>query len=320
MATKPLSLAVIGANSTSGETLLEVLGATSQSFSTFFPLALEDEGEMVEFRGQDFPILALDEFNWQVPDLVVFCGEDTAAAAQYATIAAEAGAAVVDLSGGADAPLAEADARLKKGGVARLPHQVTTILLPVLKALAKAAPFSGLTVTAMLSVSQDGKPAIDELSEQTRALFAQSEVQSHVYPKRMAFNLHPVAGAVDEYGASVEEQRIINEVASVFADVPMSLTCARVPMFFGHGISLNVRFAEDISLNALKEALSNAEGVYFLEAQGGAGLATPQDVIGGDKVWVSRVRASGQGVSLWLAGDNTRLGAMAVLRLLGAAA
>lgn len=320
MAAKPLSLAVVGANSTSGETLLEVLGATSQSFSTFYPLAVTDEGEMVEFRGQDFPIMGVEEFNWEVPDLVVFCGEDPELAARFAQVAADLGAAVVDLSGGASVPLAEPDARLKRGGVARMPHEVTTILLPVLKALAKAAPFSGLTVTALLSVSQDGKQGIDELSEQTRALFAQSEVQMQHYPKRMAFNLHPSLGAVDEYGATAEENRIIAEVASVCPDVPLSLTCTRVPMFFGHGISLNIRFAEDVSLSTLKAALNGAEGVYLLEAQGGPGLVTPQDVIGGDKVWVSRVRGSGQGVSLWLAGDNTRLGAMAVLRLLGAAA
>ncbi|MGL4605447.1 MAG: Asd/ArgC dimerization domain-containing protein, partial [Iodobacter sp.] len=212
MAAKPLSLAVVGANSTSGETLLEVLGATSQSFSTFYPLAVTDEGEMVEFRGQDFPIMGVEEFNWEVPDLVVFCGEDPDLAARFAQVAADLGAAVVDLSGGASVPLAEPDARLKRGGVARMPHEVTTILLPVLKALAKAAPFSGLTVTALLSVSQDGKQGIDELSEQTRALFAQSEVQMQHYPKRMAFNLHPSLGAVDEYGATAEENRIIAEV------------------------------------------------------------------------------------------------------------
>jgi aspartate-semialdehyde dehydrogenase len=84
------------------------------------------------------------------------------------------------------------------------------------------------------------------------------------------------------------------------------VTCVRVPVFAGHSLSLNARFARPITPEAASEILSRAPGVVL------RAMPTPLESAGADPTFVGRIRrdpTTPNGLSLFVCGDNLRKGA-----------
>jgi len=87
---------------------------------------------------------------------------------------------------------------------------------------------------------------------------------------------------------------------------PVSGTCVRVPVFTGHGISINAEFERPISAARAVELLAAAPGVVLTEAPDSLAAT------GIDPVLVGRVRPDRSvehGLALFVVGDNLRKGA-----------
>ena len=87
------------------------------------------------------------------------------------------------------------------------------------------------------------------------------------FPGTIAFNVLPVAGSVvdDGTGETDEEQKLRNESRKILGlpDLPVAATCVRVPVFTGHSLSINARFARPISPDRATELLADAPGVVL---------------------------------------------------------
>src|SRR6201997_2836037 len=81
------------------------------------------------------------------------------------------------------------DAR-KKNIIAN-PNCSTAQLVVALKPLHDAARIKRVVVSTYQSVSGAGKEAMDELFEQTRAVYTNDELINKKFPKRIAFNVIP---------------------------------------------------------------------------------------------------------------------------------
>ncbi|QLG87430.1 hypothetical protein HQ393_03720 [Chitinibacter bivalviorum] len=306
---KAISVALVGADTPAAQTVLDVLGEMLTdnllAISALYPLADDEEAGTVELREHVLPIIDVELFDWKSADAVVFVGSPELAA-KYAAVAAECNAAVIDLTGATQSKVGQP----KPGQVVSLPHVLTSMISAALAAFKSLSTLDFAAATAMVSVSEDGKSAIEALSMQTRQLFAQQEVELAGYPKRLAFNLLPTANRG-------EEARIQGELAAAGHAVN-SLTVSRVPVFFGHAVSLAVQFNSAQTLEAVSAALKDAPALYFLQAEGAAGIATPQDAIGGDKIWANQLQLSsdGRSATIWLVADNARLPARALALLL----
>ena len=79
-----------------------------------------------------------------------------------------------------------------------------------------------------------------------------------------------------------------------------------MPVFTGHSLSINARFARPISVERATEVLSATPSVVLSE------IPTPLDAAGVDPTYVGRIRQDPtvpHGLALFCCGDNLRKGA-----------
>jgi aspartate-semialdehyde dehydrogenase len=126
----------------------------------------------------------------------------------------------------------------------------------------------------------------------------------------IAYNVLPLAGSIvdDGSGETDEEQKLRNESRKIL-EIPslaVSGTCVRVPVFTGHSLQINARFARPISPARARELLADAPGVAL------ADVPTPLMAAGADPTYVGRIRVDEtveHGLALFCSGDNLRKGA-----------
>ncbi|XZG69498.1 Asd/ArgC dimerization domain-containing protein [Chitinibacteraceae bacterium HSL-7] len=299
-----LNLALLGATTSQAAALLDVIADSPLRLPAFFPLTTSDDPGLVEFREEDHPEVEVDGFDWSLAPVLVNCQPD---ALDVMQAAAAASVIVIDLTGSVPP-----GGKLGRGQIVAMPAPFAQQLVSVVQPLAELGTLTSVSATGMLAVSTEGQAGMDELSGQTRALFAQGEHLPSVYDKRIAYNILGAVGHVDATGATPEEGAALALLDRLLPQgCDRDVSCVRTPHFFGHGATISLRFTEPVTRDAVIAALGQSERVFVATSP-----CTTQDAIGADKVWVSRVRAEGKAVTLWTVADNTRLPALAVLQLL----
>ena len=241
---------------------------------------------------------------------------------------AEAGALVIDNSSAwrmdPDVPLVvsevnpEALSEARKGIIAN-PNCTTMAAMPVLKPLHDEAGLVRLVASSYQAVSGSGLAGVEELASQVAAVGARGpelvqDGSAVPYPSPatyvgpIAFNVLPFAGNLVADGSleTDEEQKLRNESRKILGipELRVSGTCVRVPVFTGHALSLNVEFAEPLSVARAGELLAGARGVRPVD------VPTPLEAAGRDECLVGRLRQDGErGLALFVCGDNLRKGA-----------
>ena len=106
---------------------------------------------------------------------------------------------------------------------------------------------------------------------------------------------------------SDEESKLRAESRKILElpELPLSATCARVPVLVGHSQAVWVETEEPMSPEAAHEVLAGAPGVRVTERP------TAKEAAGGDEVLVGRIRrdTAGDGLAFWIVCDNLRKGA-----------
>ncbi|AZM46076.1 aspartate-semialdehyde dehydrogenase [Streptomyces sp. WAC 06738] len=206
-------------------------------------------------------------------------------------------------------------------GIIANPNCTTMAAMPVLKPLHREAGLVSMVVATYQAVSGSGLAGVDELYEQVRAAgedapkltrdgaaVAFPEPAKYVAP--IAYNVLPMAGSLVDDGLDEtdEEQKLRHESRKILEipELKVSGTCVRVPVFTGHSLQVNARFAEPLSPARAAEVLAGAEGVAL------ADVPTPLGAAGRDVSYVGRIRrdeTAENGLALFLSGDNLRKGA-----------
>lgn len=262
-------------------------------------------------------------------DIVLFSA-GKGSSLQYAPKVAEAGAVVIDNSSAyrmdPDVPLVVAEvnpaaiAQRPKGIIAN-PNCTTMAAMPVLRPLHDEAELVALVATTYQAVSGAGLAGAAELDEQikkvadraTELAFDGSAVEfpaPRSFARPIAFNVLPLAGSIvdDGRGETDEEQKLRNESRKILGipGLKVSGTCVRVPVFTGHSLQVNARFARAITPERARELLASAPGVELSD------IPTPLQAAGRDPTFVGRIRADetvDNGLALFLSSDNLRKGA-----------
>jgi aspartate-semialdehyde dehydrogenase len=241
---------------------------------------------------------------------------------------AAAGAVVIDNSSAwrmdPDVPLIVSEvngdliAEAGKGIIAN-PNCTTMAAMPVLKPLHDEARLVRMIASTYQAVSGSGLAGVDELDKQVRQVVGRATDLVHdgsavdfptpeKYVRPIAFNVLPMAGSIVDDGLfeTDEEQKLRNESRKIL-DIPdlwVSGTCVRVPVFTGHSLSLNVEFAQPLSVARATQLLSQAPGVELSD------VPTPLQAAGQDPSYVGRIRQDGErGLALFVSNDNLRKGA-----------
>ena len=195
------------------------------------------------------------------------------------------------------------------------PNCSTIIALMALAPLHRAAKIKRIVASTYQSVSGTGAQAIAELEDQSEALLHNELITSSVYPHQIAFNVIPCVGSFkDDSGESAEEIKMRREIHKILDDssIQISTTCARVPVFNGHCISMNVEFECAISPSEARQILTMAPGVRVVDDPVNSFYPMPIKASGDYDVLVGRIRKDfsvENGLALFCSGDNIWKGA-----------
>ncbi|KUI33189.1 aspartate-semialdehyde dehydrogenase [Mycobacterium sp. IS-1742] len=328
-----VAIGVVGATGQVGQvmrTLLEERDFPATSVRFF--ASARSQGKKLPFRGQEIEVEDAETADPSGLDIALFSAGATMSRVQAPRFA-EAGAVVVDNSSAwrkdPEVPLVvsevnfERDGGNRPKGIIANPNCTTMAAMPVLKPLHDEAGLVRMIASTYQAVSGSGLAGVEELFGQASAVVSGSRDLVHdggavdfpapdKYVAPIAFNVVPLAGSLvdDGSGETDEDQKLRNESRKILGipELAVSGTCVRVPVYTGHSLSLNVEFAQPLSVQRAQELLVGAPGVRLVD------VPTPLAAAGVDESLVGRIRQDpgvpeGRGLALFISGDNLRKGA-----------
>jgi aspartate-semialdehyde dehydrogenase len=316
---------VMGATGAVGTTILAALHERGFPAGEVVAFASErSAGKELEWGGGTLTVQGLSDESIQGFD-VILSSPGGAVSSEWSPRFAEAGATVVDNTSfwrmHEDVPLVVAgvndEAAENHKGIVANPNCTTMVMMMALAPIHRAVGLERFVVSSYQAVSGTGQKAIEELRAQARAILAGDEPPAPaVYPHQIAFNVIPQVETFkdgDDY--TTEERKVMAETRKILGvgeEVGISATCARVPVFVGHGESINLQTKEDLSPDDCRALLAEATGVKVVDDPAAAAYPTSVASAGQDDVLVGRIRrdpSQPRTLNLWTSGDNLRKGA-----------
>ncbi|MFN3483089.1 MAG: aspartate-semialdehyde dehydrogenase, partial [Rhabdaerophilum calidifontis] len=208
---------------------------------------------------------------------------------------------------------AEAVRGFTKKNIIANPNCSTAQLVVALKPLHDRFGIRRVVVSTYQSVSGAGKEGMDELFDQTKAIYSAKDVTTKKFPKRIAFNLIPHIDVFMEDGFTKEEWKMMAETKKILdPKIRLTATCVRVPVFIGHSEAVNIECEKPITADEAREVLRQAPGVLVIDKREPGGYITPHEAAGEDATYISRIREDmtvENGLAFWCVSDNLRKGA-----------
>ncbi len=316
-------VAVVGATGAVGQTMLEILAERNFPVGDLVPLASSrSAGSTIEFRGKEYVIQDLADFDPSGLDIALFsAGGGTSE--KYAPRFAESGCYVIDNSSAwrmhDDVCLVVPEVNpqaldmAKENHIIANPNCSTIQMVVALKPLHDAVPVKRAVVSTYQAVSGAGGRAIEELAIQTRSLLAGNKAEVRVLPARIAFNVIPHIDVFLDDGYTREERKMMDETRKIMAaDIAVTATAVRVPVFYGHAEAVNLTFEAPMTAEHARNILARANGICVMDDPAGEDYPLPSDAAGTDPVWVGRIRdddSCPNSLHLWVVADNVRKGA-----------
>ena len=317
-------VAVVGGTGNVGREMLQILAEHEFPAKEVVPVASARSAGMEVSYGDDdvLKVRDLDKFDFKGFDIALF-SPGSKVSAVHAPRAASAGCIVIDNTSqfrmDPDIPLVvpevnpDAIARYKKRNIIANPNCSTIQMVVALKPLHDIARIKRVVVATYQSVSGAGKEAMDELFNQTRAIYMNAPIERTRFTKQIAFNCIPHIDVFMPDGATKEEWKMSVETRKILdPNIAVSATCVRVPVFIGHAEAVNVEFENPIDETMALGALRRAPGVSVIDHRADEGYVTQVECAGEDMVYVSRLRADPTApncLSFWVVADNLRKGA-----------
>lgn len=286
-------------------------------------------GTTLEYRGEPITVEDAAEADYTGLDVVLFSAGATTSRALAEKVAGD-GAIVIDNSSAwrrdPRVPLVVPEVNAHDLdeiplGIVANPNCTTMVAMPVLAPLDREAGLEAMVVSTYQAVSGAGLAGVRELDEQVQKVGTDGPRLTHdgravplaageKFPEPIAFNVIPFAGSLVDDGTDEtdEEQKLRFESRKILGlpDLAVAGTCVRVPVFTGHSLSINARFARPLSPERAREILADAPGVTLTD------VPTPLAAAGVDPSLVGRIRRDptvDNGLALFVSGDNLRKGA-----------
>ncbi|GAA2080774.1 aspartate-semialdehyde dehydrogenase [Streptomyces albiaxialis] len=326
-----MKIGIVGATGQVGSVMREILAEREFPVDELRLFAsARSAGRALPWKDGEVTVEDAATADYSGLDIVLFSAGGATSKALAEKVAAQ-GPVVIDNSSAwrmdPEVPLVVSEvnpdaARNRPKGIIANPNCTTMAAMPVLRPLHDEAGLTALVVATYQAVSGSGLAGVAELDGQVRKAVegdaarlafdgdAVDFPEPDKFKRPIAFNALPLAGSIVDDGLDEtdEEQKLRNESRKIL-DIPglkVSGTCVRVPVFTGHSLQVNARFARPLSPGRARELLGSAPGVELSD------IPTPLQAAGKDASYVGRIRGdetAENGLALFLSNDNLRKGA-----------
>jgi aspartate-semialdehyde dehydrogenase len=337
-----LSVAVVGATGAVGNMMLDVLEKRAFPVDRIVLLASgRSAGRTLTYRGEDHTVQELTESSFEGVDIGLFSAGGSISA-KFAPIAAEAGCVVIDNTShfrmDHHVPLVvpevnpEAIADYGKKNIIANPNCSTIQMVVALKPLHDEGRVKRVVVSTYQAVSGTGKNALEEMLVQSReisqavnwteeagldelhaGLRQYAEMDTKVYPHRIAFECLPHIDVFLENDYTREEMKMVWETRKILdPSIKVTATTVRVPSFFGHSEAINVETEKKISPDRARHLLANFPGIKVLDDPANNVYPLTALAAGEYDTLVGRIREDetiDNGLNMWVVSDNILKGA-----------
>jgi aspartate-semialdehyde dehydrogenase len=315
---------VAGATGNVGREMLNILAEREFPVDEIAALASRKSlGTEISFGDKTVKTKDLDTFDFAGWDIALFA-VGSEATKIYAPKAAAAGCIVIDNSSlyrydpavPLIVPEVNADAIMgyKNKNIIANPNCSTAQMVVALKPLHDRARIKRVVVSTYQSVSGAGKEGIDELWDQTKAIYNPTDnVPPKKFSKQIAFNVIPHIDVFLDDGSTKEEWKMVAETKKILdPSIKVTATCVRVPVFVGHSESINIEFEDFLDEHEARDILRESPGIMVIDKREPGGYITPIECVGDYATYISRIRQDStidNGINLWCVSDNLRKGA-----------
>ena len=314
---KGVSLALVGASGVVGSKIIKLLEKRTFPIAQFIPLGDSTVGSFIQLNNKRYKVESLENFHPEKKQLIIFSA-GSSIAEKYAREFVDAGSFVIDLSSNFryedDVPLIIPEINgdilkgLSKPSLIANPNCSTAQLLMALKPIHDKAQIKFLNIATYQAVSGTGKAALEELHNQT--YFKDSENQSQIYPKQIAFNVIPQCDVFLDNNFTKEEMKLTWETHKILdPNIQIQATCVRVPVLNGHSEAVFFRVSKEISREEIIKILEKTPGLKVLDDPNKGEYPTPvENAIDSEDVYVGRIRSQNIDddcwISMWIVADN----------------
>lgn len=203
-------------------------------------------------------------------------------------------------------PQINADLLLGYQGIVANPNCSTIQMVLPLAILDKEYHLKKVIVSTYQAVSGSGHGGIQTLEKQRLGSSSKG-----IYPEPIDLNVIPQIGVFLDNGYSSEEEKMRQETLKILAraDIAISATTVRVPVMYGHSLSVYAEFERELDLDKAAELLSQAPAIKYHENS----FITPLGLGPSNLSHVCRLRrgVDSRSLTFWNVGHNVRIGAAA---------
>lgn len=316
-------IAVVGATGNVGREVLSIIAERGFPADEVVALASRrSQGTEVSYGDRVLKVKALENHDFSKTDIAIMSAGGSIST-EWAPKIGKTGCVVIDNSSAfrydPDVPLivpevnADAIEGFRKKNIIANPNCSTAQLVVALKPLHDKATIKRVVISTYQSVSGAGKEAMEELFNQTRAVFVADPVENTKFTKRIAFNCIPHIDVFMDSGETKEEWKITAETKKMLdPKIKVTATAVRVPVFVSHSEAVNIEFENEISAEEARNILREAPGCLVVDKREDGGYITPYEAAGEDATYISRIREDStveNGLNMWVVSDNLRKGA-----------
>ncbi len=311
------NIAIVGATGLVGRTFIRVLEERNFPVKNIRLFASErSAGSYINFKNEKIIVEKLEQSCFKGTDIALFSAGGSVAK-EWAKVAASSNCIAIDNSSywrmfpyvPLVVPEVNAEAVKEHNGIIANPNCSTIQLVVALKPISDNFTLKRVLVSTYQSITGAGQKGLNQLNAEIKG----TEITNPISKYRISNNciFHNFEPSND---FTFEEIKMINETRKILElkELPVSVTCARIPVIGGHCESVNLELEKDFTIEQIKEVLSKQQNLMIKDNPELDEYPTLQDSENSDLVFVGRLRRDlsvKNGLHLWIVANNVRKGA-----------
>ena len=318
-----MKVAIVGASGAVGQEFLRVLEERN------FPLdelvlfgSARSAGKEYPFRGKKLTVKEL-KHNDDFKDIdIALTSAGAGISKEFATTITKHGAIMIDNSSAFryddDVPLVvpevnPEDSKNRPRNIIANPNCSTIQMVVALKPIEELSKIKRVRVATYQAASGAGAQGIAELEQQVQDVANGKDVTINKFQYQLAMNIIPHIDVFLDNDYTKEEMKMNWETKKIMhTEAEVSATCVRIPVARAHSEAIWVETEKPLSVEEVKTAFENFEGLTVLDNPAEKQYPMPLFVSGMDDVYVGRIRkdlADSNTITFWCVGDQIKKGA-----------